>query len=353
MTTLGIVGAGTMGAGIAQVALAAGDEVRLHDMDAEAFGRARERIASGLARRADRLGTDADSVATWVEGCLASLRAVDRLGDLASGADLVIEAAPEVLDLKQAVFRSLDAAAGADVILATNTSALSVAAIAAATRRPERVLGLHCFNPVPAMALVEVVVTERVAPRHVERAEAIVRAWGKVPIHCADTPGFIVNRVNRPFTIEALRMLEASAASVEAIDAAMRADGFPLGPFELMDLTGVDVSLAAATAVWEGLGRPGRLRPSSIQGRLVEVGALGRKAGHGFYVYRDGLRGPVADAFASPPGAERLPATAIAARITAAVADEARRVVDEGVATAADVGLALRLGAGHPRDPLA
>ena len=176
------------------------------------------------------------------------------------------------------------------MILATNTSALSVAEIAEATARPDRVIGLHFFNPAPVMALVEVVAPPLADPAVVARAVAIMTAWGKTPVVCADRPGFIVNRVNRPFTIEALRILESGAASVTGIDEAMRDGGFPMGPFELMDLTGIDVTLAAATGIWEGLGRPDRLRPSPIQEALVEAGDLGRKTGRGFYRYADGQR---------------------------------------------------------------
>ena len=148
------------------------------------------------------------------------------------------------------------------------------------------------------MALVEVVAAPTTDPAVADRAAALMTAWGKTPVRAADTPGFIVNRVNRPFTIEALRMLEAGDAGVEAVDGAMRAAGFPMGPFELMDLTGIDVTLAAATSIWERLGRPDRLRPSPIQERLVAEGHLGRSTGEGFYRYADGSRGPVAPALA-------------------------------------------------------
>ena len=219
------------------------------------------------------------------------------------------------------------------------------------TDRPSRVLGLHFFNPVPRMALVEVVPGPLTAAEVVSRAEDIVRAWGKTPIRSADSPGFIVNRVNRPFTIEALRLLEAEEASVEAIDKAMRDADFPLGPFELMDLTGLDVTLAAARGIWEGLGRPDRLRPSDIQEGLVAQGRLGRKTGSGFYEYIEGRRGSVAPDFRPAPGESSMAAADIEAAILEAIADEARRALDEGVASEADIDLALRLGAGHPAGP--
>jgi 3-hydroxybutyryl-CoA dehydrogenase len=197
------------------------------------------------------------------------------------------------------------------------------------------------------MALVEVVPGARTAETIVTTAERIVREWGKTPVRCADRPGFIVNRVNRPFTIEALRILEEGSASVQTIDDAMREAGFPMGPFELMDLAGLDVNLAAARAVWEGLGRPERLRPSPVQARLVAAGRLGRKAGRGFYAYDEGRRGAVDPEFAEGP-ARGLNADRIRERIEAAIADEAALAVEEGVAAPDDLIVALRLGAAHP-----
>lgn len=353
MTTIGIVGAGTMGTGIAQVALEAGDEVLLYDVDPVAIERALARVDDGLARRARKSGLHGDAVDDWVEAQVLRLRTASTLEAIATEADLVIEAALEDLDLKQAIFRPLDASAPAATILATNTSALSVAAIAAVATRPERILGLHFFNPVPLMELVEVVVTERTDPGVAHRAEVVMADWGKTVVRCADTPGFIVNRVNRPFTIEALRMLEAGDATADGIDAAMRDAGYPVGPFEFMDLVGIDINLAAARSVWEGLGRPDHLRPSPIQERLVATGRLGRKTGHGFYRYVDGARADD-DAPGPEPGeADPVPAPVIAARIEAAVAAEARAVARDGLATEDDIALALRLGAGHPRSPFA
>ena len=347
---IGIVGAGTMGAGIAQIALEHGHEVVVHDVDEAAIERGRDRIRAGLARRAAKLDLDADSVDAWVDGRLGGLRAAPSLDALAADVDVVIEAALEDLGLKQEIFRALDGAAGRDdLILATNTSALSVASIASATIRPERVVGLHFFNPAPVMRLVEVVTPAGVAHDIAEHAAQLVTSWGKVPVRCADAPGFIVNRVNRPYTIEALRLLEAGEASVEAIDAALREAGFPMGPFEVIDLAGVDVNLAAATGVWEGLGRPERLRPSPIQGRLVAEGSLGRKTGQGFHLYEAGRRTGVAAAFTGQEGS--LEPDEIRERILLGVVNEAYHAVGEGVAAADDVDVALRLGAAHPIGP--
>jgi len=356
VTVLGVVGAGVMGAGISQVALESGWEVVIHDVDPEAIDRARDRVRDGLSRRAAKLELDADSIDDWVDGRLAGLRHAHTLDGLTTEASLVIEAALEDLPLKQAIFRALDASAPVDTILATNTSALSIGAIAdAAAAHPERVVGLHFFNPVPLMALVEVVPGRRTADAVVERAGQFVRSWGKTPVRSADTPGFIVNRVNRPFTIEALRILEEDAADIESIDAAMRAAGFPMGPFELMDLAGLDVNFAAASAIWDGLGRPDRLKPSAIQEAMVGDGRLGRKTGRGFYRYEDGRRGPVDGTFepANGPRAGQLSGARIRERIEAAIVAEAKLAIDEDVAARDDIATALRLGAAYPERLLA
>jgi 3-hydroxybutyryl-CoA dehydrogenase len=348
---VGIVGAGTMGAGIGQVALEAGCEVVFYDVDEAAVEGGRERIRDGLTRRAAKLGLDEDGTDDWVAARLDRVRHVPTVDGLADEADLVIESAVEDLALKRAIFRTLDDVADPGVILATNTSALSVAEIAEATRRPDRVIGLHFFNPATIMALVEVVAPPLADPAVVARAVAIVTAWGKTPVVCADRPGFIVNRVNRPFTIEALRILESGAASVSEIDEALRDGGFPMGPFELMDLTGIDVTLAAATGIWEGLGRPDRLRPSHIQEELVAAGDLGRKTGQGFYRYSDGARVGENDRPPTPTTEEPLSATQIRDRILGAIANEARLAAAEDVAPPDVIDLALRLGAGHPHGP--
>ena len=200
------------------------------------------------------------------------------------------------------------------------------------------------------MQLVEVVAHDHTDSAVVDRAVALMEAWGKVPVRSADSPGFIVNRVNRPFTIEALRLVEAGDASVASVDKALRAAGYPMGPFELMDLVGIDVNLAAATAVWEGLGRPDRLRPSPIQERLVEAGRLGRKTGAGFYVHERGAAPTPAEEFVDISHGT-ADADVIVARIRAVIAAEAMLAKSEGVADEASINLALRLGAGHPHGP--
>ena len=325
----------------------------LHDVDTAAFARASERIRNGLARRAARLELDPDTIDIWVDGRLARLRPGESLEELAATSGIVIEAAREDLATKRDLFRTLDGAAAPDVILATNTSALSIGEIAAAAGMPDRVLGLHFFNPAPVMPLVEVVIGPTTAPAVADRAVALMTAWGKTPVRCTDTPGFIVNRVNRPFTIEALRILESGAAGVDAIDEAMRAAGYPMGPFELMDLIGVDVNLAVAESIWEGLGRPDRLRPSPIQ-RATGRRRPSRAKDRGWLLplrrrsanrqrSGGGRRRPLGERAGSP--------RTIGERIETAIRAEAHLAAAAGVASEADIDLAMRLGAGHPRGP--
>ena len=355
---LGVVGAGTMGAGIAQVALEAGWEVRLHDAIDGAVGRARDRIAEGLRRRAAKRGLTTGDAAAWMDAALARLSSVQDPVAVVAGAELAIEAIVEDIEAKRELFTALDAAAPQGTILATNTSALPVTAIAEHARaHPERVLGLHFFNPAPVLLLVEIVATVRTDPEVLDRATRAVAAWGKIAVRSADSPGFIVNRVNRPFTIEALRMLEAGQARVAEIDAAVRTDGFAIGPFELMDLVGLDVNLAAATAIWEGLGRPERLRPSPIQAWLVEHRRLGRKTGVGFYRHvagHDAVPESLPRDVARPVSLGRsLEPAEIVRRIRSAIAAEAILAHDAGVASEADIDTALWLGAAHPEGPFA
>ena len=351
---VGVVGAGTMGAGIAQVALEAGHEVALYDVAPGAVELARTRIADGLGRRAAKLGLDDGGAEDWVAARMVRLRRVNTLDAVADDAFLVIEAAVEDLALKRVVFATLDARAAAETILATNTSALPVASIAADATRRSRIVGLHFFNPAPVMSLVEVVVGPDTDARTAKRAEALVRRWGKTPIRCSDSPGFVVNRINRPFTLEPLRILELGAATIEEIDAAVRAEGFPQGPFEHIDLIGLDVNLSTSTAVYAGLGSPPRLAPSQLQARLVAARRLGRKTGVGFYEYdASGHRVRPGPGFGRRGGKHvPLEAAALARRVRLALANEAYFALGDGVAAADRIDLALRLGAAHPQGPL-
>ncbi|WP_026877853.1 3-hydroxyacyl-CoA dehydrogenase [Jiangella gansuensis] len=280
MHPVGVVGAGTMGAGIAQVAALAGHEVRLHDTRDDAANGAVDAVLHRLARAVDTGRLLADEA----EDAAARLRAVRTVDDLA-GCGLVIEAVVEDLAVKQALFAALEAICGPDTILATNTSSLSIDAIADGLRHPGRVAGMHFFNPAPVLPLVEVVSGTSTDPAVTDLLAETATAWGKTPVRAASTPGFIVNRVARPFYAEAFRMLSAGTVDAATADAMFReSGGFRMGPFELADLIGHDVNLAVGRSVWTAFGHDPRFEPSTLQAQLVAAGRLGRKTGRGIYV---------------------------------------------------------------------
>lgn len=283
-----VVGGGTMGAGIAQVAAAAGHRVLLHDAREGVAERAVRGIGAALERRVAqgrmRAGAGAE--------LLGRVTACARLADLAPAA-LAVEAVVEDLGAKRGLLRALEGLLGAGAVLATNTSSLSVSAIGAALERPGRLVGMHFFNPAPAMRLVEVVSGLATDPRVAETAFATAAAWGKTPIHARSTPGFVVNRVARPFYAEALRVLSEGGGDAATLDAVMReAGGFRMGPFELMDLIGHDVNAAVTRSVFDAFHQDPRFAPSPIQEELVAAGFLGRKSGRGFFDHREGAGKP-------------------------------------------------------------
>jgi 3-hydroxybutyryl-CoA dehydrogenase len=282
--TVAVIGAGTMGHGIAQVAAQAGCAVRLADALPGAAARGLERIRGNLDGGVARGKVTAEAR----DAALARLAAAEDPAAAARGADAVIEAVPERLDLKQGLFRDLEAVVADDAVLATNTSSLSIAAIAAAVRRPGRVIGMHFFNPVHLMKLVEVVSHPGTDPAATARITGLARAMGKEPILVRDSPGFASSRLGIALGLEAMRMLESGVASAEDIDTAM-ALGYnhPMGPLRLTDLVGLDVRLAIAEYLHATLGSA-VFEPPAVLRRLVAEGKLGKKAGQGFYTWAEG-----------------------------------------------------------------
>lgn len=287
-TVVAVIGSGAMGAGIAQVAAAAGHVVLMFDAreGAAAAGRA------GIVATLDRLVARGKMDGATRDGVADRLRVAETITGLAP-AGLVIEAIVERLDTKRSLFAQLEDIVAPDAILATNTSSLSVTAVAAGLRRPERVAGMHFFNPAPLMQLVEVVSGLASDPAVLQQVQDTAQAWGKTPVRASSTPGFIVNRVARPFYAEALRLFEEGVATPATLDAIMReSGGFRMGPFELMDLIGHDVNFAVTRSVFDAFFGDPRYRPSLAQQELVAAGWLGRKTGRGFFDYTPDLARP-------------------------------------------------------------
>ena len=345
-TQIGVLGAGAMGSGIAQVAAAAGHRVIVVDSYAPSLEKARVGIQKSLAREVEkgRLSTDAE------RDVQQRIRFEPSNGeDLGAFKDcgLVIEAIVEELEAKQRAFRAMESAVGDSCVLATNTSSLAVGAIASACRHPGRVIGLHFFNPATVLPLVEVVAAITSDGAIADRAGQLVATWGKTTVRVADTPGFIVNRVARPFYGESLRICEEGIADVATIDWAMKElGGFRMGPFELMDLIGNDVNYAVTKSVFEAFYYDPRYRPSLTQRRMVEAGRLGRKTGVGYYEYRDGAARP-------EPKMDRSIGQQILDRVLAMLINEAADAVQLRVASPKDIDLAMTKGVNYPRGLLA
>lgn len=280
MQTIAVLGSGTMGAGIAQVCALRGFDTILYDINDEIVNAALTRTHESI-RKGVQLGKTDTAAA---EAAIARLKTTAQLSELAP-ANLIIEAAPEKLDLKRDLFRQLDTLLAPSALLASNTSSLSITAIAGATNRPDKVLGLHFFNPPILMALVEVVRGDGTSDETINTGTEFARALGKTPVVCKDTPAFIVNRVARPFYGESLRLLGEGAADPPTIDKLIKSLGFRMGPFELMDLVGLDVNFAVTQSVYHAYFEDPKYRPHPIQQKMVDAGLLGRKTKRGFYEY--------------------------------------------------------------------
>jgi 3-hydroxybutyryl-CoA dehydrogenase len=346
-TIVGVVGAGAMGAGIAQVAALRGHAVIVADSAGAALGRARAGHNKALDREVEKgrlTRADADAV-------LARISYVEGVGEAQiarfAGCGLVIEAIVERLDAKQALFAALEGVVAPDAVLATNTSSLSVAAIGGGRKHPERFVGIHFFNPAPVMPLVEIVPSIATSPLVSAAARHLVDRWGKTTVLASDTPGFIVNRIARPFYGESLRLLEEGVADCATVDWALtELAGFKMGPFTLMDFIGNDVNFAVTSSVFEAMFHDPRYKPALTQRRLVESGRLGRKSGQGYYDYTEGVALP-------EPTRDPALGTAIVDRVLAMLVNEAADARLWRVASATDIETAMTKGVNYPKGLLA
>lgn len=337
-TTVGVIGAGTMGQGIAQIAASAGHEVILVDRDEAAVERAMSNLDRILKRLVEKGRLDS-------EESEAILSRIQTSSDVSACAPcgLVIEAIVEKEAVKQAVFSSLESVVGDAAILATNTSSLSVTRLAAGLKHPSRFLGLHFFNPAPLLPLVEVVPALQTRAGLADEMSVLMRNWGKQPAMAKDTPGFIVNRVARPFYGEAIRIHEEGIADIATIDWAMtELGGFRMGPFQLMDLIGNDINYAVTESVWKAFHHDPRYTPSFSQKRNVDAGWLGRKTGRGWHDHADGATAPV-------PRKDKDLGQDIVWRILVMLINEAADAVFWGVANAEDVDRAMKGGVNYPK----
>ncbi|MBF9221905.1 3-hydroxyacyl-CoA dehydrogenase NAD-binding domain-containing protein [Hymenobacter ruricola] len=340
--TIGIIGSGAMGAGIAQVVAVAGHDVYLLDQSATALEKATAGIGSALRKLAEKgkMGTEA------AEAAVARLRPTTDMQDFA-GCGLVLEAIVEELAVKQQVFRQVEAVVSAECVLASNTSSLSIASIAAACQRPERFIGIHFFNPAPLMALVEIIPAVQTREGLAEEIRRLVQSWGKLPVLTKDTPGFIVNRVARPFYGEAIRLLEEGVADMATIDWALtELGGFRMGPFALMDFIGHDVNYRVTESVFTAFFFDPRFKPSFTQKRLFEAGYYGRKSGRGFYSY-------ATDATPPEPTRDEQLGQQILTRVLAMLINEAVDALALNVASKTDLELAMTKGVNYPKGLLA
>lgn len=333
---VGVIGAGAMGSGIAQVAAMAGHRVVVFDTNEAALKKSEAALEKVLAKLEEKGKIESVESITSKYTYASDLAAFKDCG-------LIIEAIVENLDIKKKVFADVEKIVSADCVLATNTSSLSVTSIAAACTRAERVLGLHFFNPAPLMALVEVVPAVQTDVAITAECKDLMAAWKKVPVIAKDTPGFIVNRVARPFYGEAIRMMEEGIADMATIDWAMtEIGGFKMGPFTLTDYIGHDVNYVVTETVFQSFFYDPRYKPSFSQKRLLEAGWLGRKSGRGFYNYAEGAAQPEANK-------DIVAGNRITERIVAMLINEAVDALHLNIASAQDLELAMTKGVNYPK----
>ncbi|HRG40495.1 MAG: 3-hydroxybutyryl-CoA dehydrogenase [Saprospiraceae bacterium] len=333
---IGIVGAGAMGAGIAQVAAMAGNEVRLFDTSSEAKNNALLKITESINKFVAK-GQVSPEEGVAITGRIYLCEKLETFADC----DMVIEAIIEDLSIKKTLFINLESVVSTDCILATNTSSLSVTSIASSLNRPERCIGVHFFNPPVLMKLVEVVPAIQTNRDITNQVKKMIESWGKTVVLAKDTPGFIVNKVARPFYSEAIRILEEGIAEVVTIDQAMTENGFKMGPFTLMDFIGHDVNYRVTESVWKSFFYDSRYRPSFTQLRLLEAGYLGKKSGKGFYDYTiENTIKQVEDASLK---------NSIFLRIISMLINEAADTVWQQICSKDDVELAMKLGVNYPK----
>lgn len=338
MKKVGIIGGGAMGSGIAQVFAQAGHSVVLYDTNQDALDRSKQNLAKTFEKLVAKEKYTADKAQEIQNN-------IEYAGDLNAFAscDLIIEAIIENLDIKKSVFKNVEEIVSAECILASNTSSLSIASIASACSKPERVIGIHFFNPAPLMALVEIIPAVQTREGLAEEIKALIQSVGKLPVITKDTPGFIVNRVARPFYSEAIRLLEEDVADAETIDYAMTSvGGFRMGPFELMDFIGHDVNYRVTESVFESFFYDPRFKPSFSQKRLFEAGYYGRKSGRGFYNYTEGAEKKV-------PSQDQALLEKIYKRILVMLINEAADALFLNIANREDLDTAMTKGVNYPK----